>query len=410
MNVKIIRVLNTNAVVSVDSQGMELIMTGPGIGFKKRKGENIDQSLVDKTYHLENKEESKRLQEVVKEISEEYLGIVDRVVKEAKKEKLEIRDSLYVTLTDHINSAVARYREGIALKNMMKIDIRKFYPKEYQVGMHAIEWIKEQTGEDLGDDEAAFIAMHIVSAELNAQNIMVDADAQGNASRTMGVYEPNEKGLAGILLEQQSVEETIRHTRYENVDIIPANMWLMQANAQLLYSMDNQIDRIEKMLNSEDINKKYDYTICDCGLLLDVTVINVVKASDLLIIPVKAGGYGIEAIENMIEQAKGIHEGQQIKILMTMKTGNQTNKDTAKWLRDTYKDKMFQTEIRRSVVAEKAETAFRPLSEMSKSSNAAKDYNNVIREIMTDEEWNAAQAYIESKRRNKKTGRFQKVD
>ena len=50
-----------------------------------------------------------------------------------------------MTLTDHINSAVARYREGIALKNMMKIDIRKFYPKEYQVGMHAIEWIKEQT-------------------------------------------------------------------------------------------------------------------------------------------------------------------------------------------------------------------------------------------------------------------------
>ena len=58
--------------------------------------------------------------------------------------------------------------------------------------------------------------------------LMVDADAQGNASRTMGVYEPNEKGLAGILLEQQSVEETIRHTRYENVDIIPANMWLME--------------------------------------------------------------------------------------------------------------------------------------------------------------------------------------
>ena len=65
----------------------------------------------------------RQLQEVVKEISEEYLGIADRVVKEAKKEKLEIRDSLYVTLTDHINSAVARYREGIALKNMMKLHL-----------------------------------------------------------------------------------------------------------------------------------------------------------------------------------------------------------------------------------------------------------------------------------------------
>lgn len=171
MNVKIIRVLNTNAVVSVDSEGRELIMTGPGIGFKKRKGENIDESLVDKTYHLESKEESKRLQEVVKEISEEYLGIADRVVKEARAANLEVRDSLYVTLTDHINSAVDRYREGIALKNMMKIDIRKFYPKEYEIGSHAIGWIKEQAGEDLGEDEAAFIAMHIVSAELNAENV-----------------------------------------------------------------------------------------------------------------------------------------------------------------------------------------------------------------------------------------------
>lgn len=45
MNVKIIRVLNTNAVVSVDSQGMELIMTGPGIGFRKKEKVKILISL-----------------------------------------------------------------------------------------------------------------------------------------------------------------------------------------------------------------------------------------------------------------------------------------------------------------------------------------------------------------------------
>lgn len=45
------------------------------------------------------------------------------------------------------------------------------------------------------------------------------------------------------------------------------------------------------------------------------------KHLDLLIIPVKAGGYGIDAIENLIEQTKGIHEGQQVKVLMTMKLG-----------------------------------------------------------------------------------------
>ena len=77
-----------------------------------------------------------------------------------------------MTLTDHINSAVARYREGIDIKEYDENRIFvSFIQRNIMVGMIAIEWIKEQTGEDLGDDEAAFIAMHIVSAELNAQNI-----------------------------------------------------------------------------------------------------------------------------------------------------------------------------------------------------------------------------------------------
>ena len=168
MAVKIVRVLNTNAVVSSDQEGRELIITGAVIGFKKKKGENLDEALADKTYYLESVDDSRRLQEVVKEISEEYLEIVSRIVKTAREEGLKVRDSLYVTLTDHINSAVDRYRENIALKNMMKLEIRKFYPKEYEIGLRAVQWIQEQNDENLGEDEAAFIAMHIVSAELGS--------------------------------------------------------------------------------------------------------------------------------------------------------------------------------------------------------------------------------------------------
>ena len=163
---KIVRVLNTNAVVSIDQKGRELIITGAGIGFKKKKGESLDEALADKTYYLESADDNRRLQEVVKEISEEYLEIVSRIVKTAREEGLKVRDSLYVTLTDHINSAVDRYRENIALKNMMKLEIRKFYPQEYEIGLKAVKWIQEQNDENLGVDEAAFIAMHIISAEL----------------------------------------------------------------------------------------------------------------------------------------------------------------------------------------------------------------------------------------------------
>lgn len=163
---KIVRVLNTNAIVSADEKGREIIVTGSGIGFKKKKGENMDPLLVDKTYYLESKEDCSRLQEVVKEISEEYLEIAARTVELVRNRyQLKVRDTLYVTLTDHVNSAVQRMEEGIPLKNMMKHEIRRFYSSEYEAGAQAVKWIFEKTGIDLGDDEAAFIAMHIVSAE-----------------------------------------------------------------------------------------------------------------------------------------------------------------------------------------------------------------------------------------------------
>ena len=57
VTVKIVRVLNTNAVVNIDQEGRELIITGAGIGFKKKKGENLDEALADKTYYLESVDE-----------------------------------------------------------------------------------------------------------------------------------------------------------------------------------------------------------------------------------------------------------------------------------------------------------------------------------------------------------------
>ena len=164
----IIRVLNTNAVVTLDPDGREIIVTGAGIGFRKKRGELLDDALVDRIYRLESNEESRKLQEFVQAVSEKYLDIAEKVVQDARiEEGLKIKDTLYVTLTDHINSALDRHQAGIELKNMIRPDIQKFYPKEYAVGLKGIRWIREATGVELGADEAAFIAMHIIASELD---------------------------------------------------------------------------------------------------------------------------------------------------------------------------------------------------------------------------------------------------
>ena len=165
---KIIRVLNTNAVVTVDKEKREVIVTGAGIGFRKKKGEFLDKSLIDRIYRLQSDEGSKQLQEYVQAVSEEYLDIAQKVVQTAiQEEKLEVNDILYVTLADHINSVLERVKSGIMLKNIIKTDIQNFYPKEFSIGKKAIQWIKEKTGIDLKEDEAAFIAMHIIASELD---------------------------------------------------------------------------------------------------------------------------------------------------------------------------------------------------------------------------------------------------
>lgn len=163
---KIIRVINTNAVVTVDNHKKEIIVTGSGIGFRKKRGENLDESLIDKVYCLQNNENSRKLQEFVETFSEQYLDITEKVIQTAKQDEgLDINDMIYITLTDHINSALERYQSGIKLKNIIKTDIQKFYSKEFKIGRKAITWIYEKTGIDLGDDEAGFIAMHIIASE-----------------------------------------------------------------------------------------------------------------------------------------------------------------------------------------------------------------------------------------------------
>lgn len=82
---EILRVLNTNAVVSTDPHGQEIIITGAGIGFKKKKGEELDKSLVEKIYCLKSREDNYRLQEVVRENSEKYLEIAGKVVASARE-------------------------------------------------------------------------------------------------------------------------------------------------------------------------------------------------------------------------------------------------------------------------------------------------------------------------------------
>ena len=135
---------------------------------------------------------------------------------------------------------------------------------------------------------------------------------------------------------EYDTRELIKQTAYENIDIIPANGYLMRTNMQLLLCEDG--DQVGRFLNViQEIEDCYDYAICDCGLLLDMTVTNVILASDLVIAPVKVGGFEIAAVDNLQEQVEDlrkINSDINVKVLMTMRQGNKTSYELEKWLKE----------------------------------------------------------------------------
>lgn len=166
--VRIKKVINNNILCVVDDKGSELIVTGRGLGFGRKIGQRIDPADVEKTYRMEDKAEQRRLRELVEQIPLEHLSLTQDLIREIKSVIHQpLNESLLITLADHISFAIQRKEQGVEFKNPLSGSILCYYPAEYQLGQRCLALIRERCGVDLNPDEASFIALHIVNAELN---------------------------------------------------------------------------------------------------------------------------------------------------------------------------------------------------------------------------------------------------
>lgn len=230
---------------------------------------------------------------------------------------------------------------------------------------------------------------YLLGVEKRKKVLLVDADQQGNASMLYSRYDPSTPGLAGLLDEAYEIGIVTEATEHENIDIIPANGYIMRTNMNLLSDQSqNQIQRFRNAIRP--VEEEYDYCIVDCGLLMDMVVTNVLVTADLVIVPVKVGGFEIDAIQQMQEQLEDlrtINPKIEMKVLMTMKQRNKTTEKVEEWLRGPGSSwKCFKTPIRRSIVVEKATMAREPLPEFAKNCAATKDYREVVEELLRDME------------------------
>ena len=163
---KVIKNINNNVSLCLDSNNIEVVAFGKGIGFTKPQYE-VDLNQVQRTYY----DIDPMYINMISDIPEEILDISDNIINYARI-KLEnpVSSNIVITLADHINFAIQRYKENMNIKLPIVHDIQYLFETEMETGEYALKLIKKKLKVFLPKEEAAYIALHIINAESMNKN------------------------------------------------------------------------------------------------------------------------------------------------------------------------------------------------------------------------------------------------
>lgn len=162
----ITKIFNNNIVNVVDAEGEDVILVGAGVGYLTSKGAAVDESRVEREFHLTGPSRNGAFR-VLLEIPYPVLRATTRVTKLLDDTYgIRLPAAVEVGLADHIAQSIRRIDEGIPLYNSMLWETKMTYPAEFAIALHALDVIHAEVGRKLPLDEAGFITLHLVNAGL----------------------------------------------------------------------------------------------------------------------------------------------------------------------------------------------------------------------------------------------------
>ncbi|KRN73815.1 transcriptional antiterminator [Carnobacterium maltaromaticum] len=165
----VVKSLNNNIILAVNKVGNELVAFGTGIGFKRKKGDQVPMEEVTKVFQSGMNHQASRLLEG---LSPELLSVTEKMISLGEnKLNLDINSSLLFTLADHLRYAIERKEQKIDIDTPFQWEIPHLYFKEYEIGIESLQLIQIELGIELPTTEASFIALHFVNAQMDNQSM-----------------------------------------------------------------------------------------------------------------------------------------------------------------------------------------------------------------------------------------------
>ena len=226
--------------------------------------------------------------------------------------------------------------------------------------------------------------------ELGKRVLIVDTDAQGNATSGIGISKGDiQHDIYDVLVNGMGLEGVIMPTSRPHLDVVPATLQLSGAEIELA----SQIGREQRLADAlEPVADRYDYVLVDCPPALGILTINAFTACDSILIPVQSEYYALEGLSQLMKTIQlvkkhynaGLHVEGVLLTMLDARTnlGNEVVTEVQKF----FKDCVYTTIIPRNVRLSEAPSHGQAVIDYDRTSRGAVEYMALAKEVLAAHE------------------------
>lgn len=240
------------------------------------------------------------------------------------------------------------------------------------------------------------VSLAVALARQGKKVLLVDADSQADATKYLGVENPDElqntlaTAMHSIINDAPYQPSDYIQHHVEGIDFVPSSIDLSSVEVELVNAMGRE--RILKTF-LDDVRGQYDYALIDCTPSLGMMPINALSAADRVLVPVQAQYFSMRGLLQLFRTIDKVQRRQnpnlKIEGIVLTLVDSRTNlsKDVSAILRESYGNgvRIFQTEIPMCIKAAESPSFGQSIFSYDPAGKATLAYEALAKEVLAVE-------------------------
>ena len=221
-------------------------------------------------------------------------------------------------------------------------------------------------------------------AEAGYETLLVDVDAQANATVGLGLPKDSAPNLYDLLLGEATFDEVLRPTEVANLSMLPAHADLAGATVELPRHAGSERRLADALAPARD---RFEYVLLDCPPSLGPLTVNALVAADKVIVPVQTEYFALEGLAGLLDTLALVQRELNPRLtvagmILTMHDGRtRLARDVEREVRQHFPELVFDTVIPRNVRIGEAPSFGRPVIHHDPGCAGADAYFELAKEV-----------------------------